>query len=75
MTDHTPAHKSFTASLHRLLLRRVLRMTVLICLLLGGAVCVNEFRRYDDSVLQVTLQAAEDFRRIILSHLDKPDQA
>ncbi|PKN07554.1 MAG: hypothetical protein CVU73_12450 [Deltaproteobacteria bacterium HGW-Deltaproteobacteria-8] len=75
MTDHTPAHKSFTASLHRLLLRRVLRMTALICLLLGGAVCVNEFRRYDDSVLQVTMQAAEDFRRNILSHLDRPDQA
>lgn len=74
MTDNTLAHRGFRASLHRLLLRRVLGMTTLICLLLGGAVGLNEGLRYDEAVLENTQHAAEDFRQNILAHLDKPDQ-
>ncbi|MHC1700575.1 MAG: HD-GYP domain-containing protein [Humidesulfovibrio sp.] len=74
MTDRSSPRKGFTASLHRLLLRRVLAMTALIGLLLAGAAYVNEFSRYDEAVLQSTLQSAEDFRRHILAHLDRPDQ-
>jgi HD-GYP domain-containing protein (c-di-GMP phosphodiesterase class II) len=72
MTDHT--HKGFTASLHRLLLRRILGMTAVISLLVGGGVFLNEGARYDEAVLQGTLQAADEFRQLILAHLDKPDQ-
>lgn len=75
MTGRPSAHKGFTASLHRLLLRRVLGMTALICLLLAGAAYLHELSRYDETIIQSTLHNAEDFRQHILAHLDAPDLA
>ncbi|MDQ7835795.1 MAG: HD domain-containing protein [Humidesulfovibrio sp.] len=74
MTSHDRAHKGLTASLHRLLLRRIAGMTVLICLLVAGAVYLRDSSRFDDIIIEHTLQSGEDFRRHILAHLDKPDR-
>lgn len=73
MTTGTPHERSSAPSLHRLLIRRLVGMTLAICTLVGGAVYANEASRYDDLVLLGTLQAAEDFRQLILTHLDKPE--
>jgi HD-GYP domain-containing protein (c-di-GMP phosphodiesterase class II) len=72
MTDQPPTRKGFTASLHRLLFRRLAGMTLFICLLLAGAVSLHESGRYDNQILAFSEQSAEDFRQHILAHLDKP---
>ncbi|OGR36130.1 MAG: hypothetical protein A2051_03200 [Desulfovibrionales bacterium GWA2_65_9] len=73
MIDALAKHRGFTASLHRLLIRRVLGMTVVVCALLGVGAYLHEFSRYDEAILANTLHDAEDFRQHILAHLDTPD--
>ena len=51
MIDALAKHRGFTASLHRLLIRRVLGMTVVVCALLGVGAYLHEFSRYDEAIL------------------------
>ncbi len=60
-------------SLHRLLVRRLLGMTALICVVMASLAYWRELERYDEAILSATLQGAEDFRRRILTELDEPE--
>jgi len=73
MTDAPAPRTGFTASLHRLLIRRVLGMTVIVCALLGGVAYLHQLSRFDEEIIEGTLSAAENFRQHILAHLDAPD--
>lgn len=64
--------KGLTASLHRLLIRRLLGMTLVICALFAGATYVQLYTEYDDDIVESTLSGAEDFRTLILPQLDAP---
>ena len=72
MTDPPGPRARFTASLHRLLIRRLLGMTALICALLAGAVYVQLYSRFDDAIIENSLRGAEVFRAVILPLLDQP---
>jgi len=47
--------KGLTASLHRLLIRRLLGMTLVICALFAGATYVQLYTEYDDDIVESTL--------------------
>jgi len=72
MTDPKGPRKGFTASLHRLLVRRLLGMTLVICALFAGETYVQLYAQYDDDIVENTLAGAEDFRALILPQLDAP---
>jgi len=72
MADSLGPRTGLTVSVHRLLLRRLLGMTALICVLLAGAVYVQLYTRYDDAIIESSLRGAEDFRSVILPLLDQP---
>ncbi|MHC1751025.1 HD-GYP domain-containing protein [Humidesulfovibrio sp.] len=72
MIGQKSPRKGFTASLHRLLMRRLLGMTLVICALFAGATYVQLYTEYDDDIVESTLSGAEDFRTLILPQLDAP---
>ncbi len=59
-----------TPSLHRLLVRRLAAMTVLICLAMSLLAYWSDLQSYDEAILQETISGAEQFRSRILSELD-----
>lgn len=72
MAASKASRKGFVASLHRLLVRRLLGMTLIICTLFAGATYVQLYTEYDDDIVESTLGGAEDFRMLILPQLDAP---
>lgn len=72
MIDRKSPRQGRTASLHRLLVRRLLGMTLVICALFAGATYVQLYTEYDDDIVESTLSGAEDFRTLILPQLDAP---
>ncbi|HWR03824.1 MAG TPA: HD-GYP domain-containing protein [Humidesulfovibrio sp.] len=72
MTVVQPSRKRLVASLHRLLVWRLLGMTALICALFAGATYVQLYANYDEAILESSMSGAEDFRELILPQLDAP---
>jgi len=72
MTPAPHSRKRLVASLHRLLIRRLLGMTAVICVLFAGVAYVQLYSNYDEAILESTMSGAEDFRELILPQLDAP---
>ncbi len=72
MTDPSGPSKGLMASLHRLLIRRLLGMTVVICALFAAATYIQLYTQYDDVIIENSLRGAEDLRALILPQLDAP---
>jgi len=72
MTDPRGPRKGRMASLHRLLIRRLLGMTAVICVLFAAATYVQLYTQYDDVIIENSLSGAEDLRALILPQLDAP---
>lgn len=72
MTGQKARSGRLAASLHRLLIRRLLGMTALICALMAGGVFLRMYTQYDELVIENSLRGAEDFRAVVLPLLDDP---
>ncbi len=72
MLDPKGPHSRFSASLHRLLVRRILGMTAVICVVFAGATYIQLYSGYDDVIIENSVRGAEDFRSLILPQMDKP---
>ncbi len=72
MTGQKARTGRLAASLHRLLIRRLLGMTALICALMAGGAFLRMYTQYDDLVIENSLRGAEDFRTVVLPLLDAP---
>ena len=72
MSVVAPSRKRLVASLHRLLVRRLLGMTAVICALFAGVTYIQLYSNYDEAILESSMSGAEDFRELILPQLDAP---
>lgn len=72
MNDPKGPRKRLSVSLHRLLVRRLLGMTAVICALFAMATYAQLYTQYDDAIIENSVRGAEDFRVLILPQLDAP---
>jgi hypothetical protein len=72
MTGQKARTGRLAASLHRLLIRRLLGMTALICALMAGGAFLRMYTQYDDLDIENSLRGADDFRTVVLPLAGRP---